>query len=178
MRLARHAVFSILVVSMFAACGGDDGNGGGIDAAVVIDAPPDAAAATGLGKPCVAAMNNADCPANAPRCINFTGAAASYCSPLCVTNGTATGGMNGKFASIVPAPSDPLCAAAFSGTVGTPLCVGVLGGYMPADATIVNGRAYTNINMSCAIQCGASNACPAGLTANTSLGPTTCICVP
>lgn len=180
MRIARLSVLSILVaVSMFAACGGDDGGGGGnIDAPVVVDAPPDAAPASGLGKACVAAMMNADCPANAPRCVGFTGAGGTYCTPLCVSNGTATGAAMGQFAMIMPAPSDSLCAAAFSGSVGTPRCVGILGGYMPADAMPVVGRAYTNINMSCAIQCGASNACPAGLTANTSLGGGVCICVP
>ncbi len=179
MRIARLSVLSILVaVSMFAACGGDDGGGGGgnIDAPIVIDAPPDAAAVSGLGKACVAAMNGADCPANAPRCVGFTGAGGTYCTPLCVTNGTATGAANNQFTAITPAPSDPACAAAFSGTVGTPRCVGVLGGYMPADMTIVVGRSYTNINMSCAIACGASMACPAGLTANSSIGA--CICVP
>lgn len=176
MRLARHAVFSIVVVSMFAACSGDDGSGGGIDAAVVIDAPPDAAAVTGLGKPCVTAMNNADCPANAPRCVGFTNAGGTYCSPLCVTMGTATGAAMNLFTNIMPPPSDPICAAAYSGTIGTPRCVASLGGYLPADAAIVVGRAYTNVNMSCAIMCGAAMACPAGLTANNSLG--TCICVP
>ena len=175
MLLARLAVLSFHVV-VFAACGGDDGDGSTIDAPIAIDAPPDAAPVAGLGKRCDAAMNNADCPANAPRCINFTGPAASYCSPLCVTNGTATGAANNRFSAIMPAPSDSACAAAFTGTVGTPSCAGVLGGYMPADPTVVVGRAYTSINMSCAILCGASMACPTGLTANSSIG--VCICVP
>ncbi len=179
MRIARLSVLFALVVSTVAACGGDDGEGGGtIDAPKVIDAPPDAAPVAGLGKACVAAMNGADCPTNAPRCVGFTGAGGTYCTPLCVSNGTATGAANGQFTNIMPAPSNALCAAAFSGTVGMPTCAGVLGGYMPADATVVVGKAYTNINMSCAILCGASNACPAGLTANTSLGASICICVP
>jgi len=176
MRLAHLFVVSMFAVSTFAACGGDDGGGGGnVDAPKVIDAPIDAAPTAGLGKACVAAMMGADCPANAPRCVGFTGAGGTYCSPLCVTAGTGVGGAMGQFASVTPAPSDTICSGAFTGTIGTARCVGVLSNYMPAGA-ITMGTNYTNVNMTCAIQCGAANACPAGLTANTGLG--VCICVP
>lgn len=180
MQHPRLSVLSILVaVSMFAACGGDDGDGGTIDAPIVIDAPPDAAPVTGLGKPCVAAMMNADCPANAPVCVGLAGAGGTYCSPLCVTNGTAKGAQGGgRLDMFMPALNDSLCAAAFSGTVGMPSCGAVLPNYMPLDNPPVAGTSYTNVNVACAILCGASMACPAGLNANTSLGGGVCLCVP
>jgi hypothetical protein len=176
MRLTSLFAISMLFGSVLAACSGDDGGGGGnIDAPKVIDAPIDAAPVAGLGKACVPAMMGTDCPTNASTCAGFTGAGGTYCTPLCVTMGTAVGGANGQFASVTPMPSDTICAGAFTGTVGMPQCVGVLNNYMPTGA-ITMGTNYTNVNMTCAILCGASMACPTGLTANNSLGA--CICVP
>jgi hypothetical protein len=120
-------------------------------------------------------MAGADCPAEAPLCTGFQGT-TTYCSPRCVTNGTATGAANNQFTGITPAPSNALCTAAYHATVGMPMCVGILNGFMPADNPLVVGKAYTNINMTCAVQCGAANACPTGMTMNTSLGA--CFCFP
>ena len=157
MRITSLFAVSMMFGLVLAACGGDDGSSNPVvDAPKVIDAPPDApAGVTGLGKKCDAAMMNADCPTNAPRCVGFTGT-PTYCSPLCVTAGTAVGGMNGQFASVTPAPSASICTGAYSGTVGMPQCVGVLNNYMPTGA-ITNGTNYTNVNMTCAVICGADS---------------------
>ena len=179
MRIASSFLMSVALGSVLVACGGDDGEGGSpdaapqIDAAPMIDAPP--AGPTALGKRCDPAMMNADCPANAPLCTGFTGT-PSYCSPLCVMGGTATGAANNQFTNIMPAPSAALCSAAWSASVGTPMCVGILNNFMPMDNPIKVGDAYTNINMTCAVVCGTGNMCPPGMASNTSLGP--CICVP
>jgi len=178
MHMSRLFLMSCLLGSALVACGDDGGGGGGMpDAPKTPDAAIDAPAATltGLGQKCVPAMMGADCPASAPVCAGFTGT-PTYCTPRCVTNGTATGGMNGQFTNIQPAPSDALCAAGYSaGAMGMPVCAAVLNNYMPADATPVMGKAYTNINMTCAVLC-VSNACPPGMSTNNSLG--VCACFP
>ncbi len=178
MQLSPTFVISMVLGASLVACGDDGGKGGGVDAAKgidapMIDAPP--AALTGLGQKCVAAMAGADCPADAPVCTGFTGT-TTYCTPRCVTAGTATGAANNQFTGITPAPSDAACTAAFHATVGMPKCVGILNNFMPADNPIVAGKAYTNINMTCAVLCGTGNTCPTGMTMNTSLGA--CACFP
>ena len=180
MRLSRLLIVTVLLGVCFATgfgCGGG-GGGGNPDAKVFKDAlvPQDAPAAlTGLGKKCDQAMNGADCTAEAPLCTGFQGT-TTYCSPLCVTAGTATGAANNQFTAITPAPNDTTCSSAFHGTVGMPRCVGILNNFMPADNPVVVNKAYTNINMTCAVLCGAGNTCPPGMTMNTSLGA--CACFP
>ncbi len=180
MQMSRLFVMSVIVGSALAACGDDGGKGGGIDAPKQIDAPSQpidapAAAITGLGQKCVQSMMGADCPADAPLCVGFAGT-PTYCSPRCVTNGTATGAAMNQFMGITPAPSNALCSAAYrAGAMGMPVCAAVLNNYMPADNPVVVGKAYTNINMTCAVLC-VSNACPPGFAVNNSLG--VCACFP
>jgi hypothetical protein len=181
MHLSRLSMMSCLLASALVACGDDGGKGGGgnPDAAMnpMIDAPmadAPSTAITGLGQKCEPQMMGQDCPTNAPVCAGFTGT-PTYCTPQCVTNGTATGAANGQFTNIQPAPSNAACTAAYTQTIGMPQCVGILNNYMPADATPVMGKAYTNINMTCAVLCS-NNACPPGMSTNNSLG--TCVCFP
>ena len=178
MHMSRLFVMSCFLGSALVACGDDGGGGGGMpDAAKLIDAPmADAPGATitGLGQKCDAAMMGMDCPANAPVCAGFQGT-PTYCTPRCVTNGTATGGANNQFTAIMPAPSNAMCMAAYTQTIGMPQCVGILNNYMPMDNPIVMGKAYTNINMTCAVLCS-NNACPPGMSTNNSLGA--CVCFP
>jgi hypothetical protein len=178
MRLSRLLAMSVLLVSSFAACSSDGGSGGGVDApkqidARTIDAPP--AGLSGLGQKCDPAMMNADCPANAPECVGLLASGGTYCTPLCVTNATAKGAANNQLTMITPAPNNAACTAAYSGTVGMGVC-GVLMAYTPPDMTIVVDKSYTAVSMGCAVLCGAGNACPAGLTADMSLGA--CLCFP
>ncbi len=178
MRITRLTLLSLMLGCLLVACGGggEEGPDAAIDAKPIdaaIDAP---AGLTGLGKKCTPAMMGADCPANAPACVGFQGIGSSYCSPLCVTNGTAKGAMNNQFTMIMPAPNNMICQSAYNGTVGAGVCAGILPNFMPMDNPTVVGKDYTNINMTCAIVCGNGMMCPAGTVSNTSLGA--CICVP
>ena len=179
MQMSRLFVMSVIFGSALAACGDDGGKGGGADAPKQIDAPaatPDAPGGTitGLGQKCVPAMMGADCPAEAPVCAGFTGT-PTYCTPRCVNAGTATGAANNQFTGIMPAPSNAICMGAYHATIGMPQCAGILNNYMPADNPVVVGKAYTNINMTCAVLCS-NNACPPGMAVNNSLG--VCACFP
>jgi len=165
MRIARLSVLSILVGSMFAACGGDDGDGGTVDAPVIvvdapmIDAPP---MLTGLGQRC---SQTEACPTSAPNCLSTAGATVGFCSQVCLTGGSATSSATGTLplAMITPAPNNAPCTAAFSATVGTPVCA-LRTAIVPNDNPLVANKAYTGIELHCAIGCGAGNTCPTGLT--------------
>ncbi len=167
----RLIIMSVLFGSALLACGDDGGKGGGggadapkafLDAPVPQDAP---AGLTGLGQKCDPAMNNADCPANAKTCIGLQGGTATYCTPDCLTNGTATTNAQGQITTTTPAPSTTACSGAFSGTVGGAAC-GVILAYTPMDATLMPNKTYTGIQLGCVITCSAAGACPTGFTAS------------
>ena len=179
MRLSRLFILSIVVGSALAACsssGGGGGGGAGADAPKQIDAPAiDAPAGlSGLGQLCVPAMMNADCPANAPLCIGLAGGTATYCTPKCLSGGTGTTNAQGQFTTTTPAPMTATCTAAFSGTVGTAAC-GVLLAFVPMDASLMPNKAYTGIDIGCAIKCSAAGTCPTGFTASGAAGAS-CVC--
>jgi len=161
-----------------AACGGDDGKSGpdappaGIDAKVFMDAPG-GGGLTGLGQHCDPAMNNADCPANAPTCVGIQGGTATYCTPDCLTNGTATTNAQGQITSTTPAPSTTACSAAYSGTIGAGAC-GLILAYSPMDNPMMANKQYTGIQLGCVITCSAG-ACPTGFTPMGS--GTSCVCI-
>ncbi|MFN0246937.1 MAG: hypothetical protein ACKV2T_08505 [Kofleriaceae bacterium] len=69
-------------------------------------------------------------------------------------------------ATITPAPNNATCQAAFSATVGTPVCALILGGYQPPHNPFMANMTYTMLTLECAIGCGAGNTCPTGLTCN------------
>jgi len=75
-------------------------------------------------------------------------------------------GANGTLtvSTIMPAPNQGACTAAFTASVGTPACALLLGGYQPADNPMMANKAYTMITIECAISCGTGNTCPTGLT--------------
>ena len=176
MRPARLIVLSMFVVSMFAACGGDDGgSGGNVDAPKVIDAAPDAPAGlTGLGQSCDPAMMDADCPTTAPSCVGLAGGTKTYCTPNCLTNGSATTDAQGQITTTTPAPTPANCTAAYSGAIGTPAC-GLILSYTPMDATLMPNKAYTGINLGCVIRCSSAGTCPTGFAASGAAGAT-CVC--
>ncbi len=171
MRLSHQIVMSLVLGSALVACGDDGkgGGGGGVDAPkVFMDAPPapDAPAGlTGLGQKCDPAMMNADCPANAKTCIGLAGGTATYCTPDCLTNGTATTNAQGQITTTTPAPSATACSGAFTGTVGSAAC-GVILAYTPMDANLMPNKTYTGIQLGCVIRCSATMTCPTGFTAS------------
>ncbi|MBS1118519.1 MAG: hypothetical protein H6Q90_747, partial [Deltaproteobacteria bacterium] len=168
--------------SVFVACGGGGSSGnpdaapGGADAPPSIDAPP--AGLSGLGQSCDQAAPT--CPASAPSCValNLGGVASKgFCTPKCLTGGTAKGAAMNQFTNINPAPNPAACAAGYSGTVGVPQC-GVVIAFTPMDTTIVVNNNYTGIEMGCAIACGTGNACPSGLAPDTTHFGQACVCLP
>lgn len=174
MRIARLSVLSILVVSMFAACGGDDGGGGGgVDAPKVIDAPMiDAPAALmGLGQRCVPSMGGADCPTTVPVCLSMgAGAAVGFCSALCVDGGAGMTDAMGalQLTAITPAPNTAACTSAYmGGAMGTPACNALLA-TTPAHNPLMASTNYTAIRIACIVRCGTGNTCPTGLSCNTT----------
>ena len=179
MHMSRLFVMSCFLGSALVACGDDGGGGGGgmPDAAKQIDAPPTPDAPmglTGLGQRCDPAMMNADCPAAAPTCIGLQGGSATYCTPHCLMNGTATTNAQGQITSTMPAPNAMACTSNFSGTVGSAAC-GVILSYMPMDMTLQPNKMYTQIVLGCVIRCGAAGDCPTGFTASGPAGMT-CVC--
>jgi hypothetical protein len=125
-------------------------------------------------------MGGADCPTNAPVCLSSAGnTTTGMCSPLCVMNGTMMTNAQAQPSSITPQPNNAACTGAYTGTVGNPLCAIIIGGsgplaYMPPDAQLQANKTYTNVNLACAIQCGANNTCPTGLTPMGTLPQCTC----
>jgi hypothetical protein len=177
MRSTRLTVlFFVLAALALVACGGEGGSTRP-DAQVFMDAAIDAPppGVTGLGQKCGAGLPA--CPANASECFGLAGVSNQnmYCSPKCVTAGTATGGANNQLTNVQPAPNSATCAASYSGGIGQGVC-GVVLAFTPMDAQIVNGKAYTGVDFGCAILCGAGNTCPASL-AVTMLGQN-CLCLP
>jgi hypothetical protein len=168
----RFLVTSIVLAAgastLTLACGGDDDSGGMPDARVFLDAAPDAppAGLSGLGQSC---SQENPCPTNAPVCIQLGlpggGTTNAFCTAICLENGTGMTNAQGQFAagSITPAPNDAPCAAAFTGTVGTPACA-VITSTTPMHNPLMANTQYTQIAAGCAIVCGAGNACPNGTT--------------
>lgn len=175
MRSTRPTIlFAVLASLALFACGGDGGSTRP-DAQVFMDAAIDAPppGVTGLGQKCGAGLPA--CPANASECFGIAGTNGNmYCSPKCVAGGTATGGANNQLTNIQPAPNNS-CTTSYSGGVGMGVC-GVILAFTPMDAQIVNGKAYTGVDVGCAILCGAGNTCPASHAA-TTLGAN-CLCLP
>ncbi len=172
---------SLSCVVLAAACGDDGGSSDAdgditvtpdsptvaIDAAPAIDAP---AALMGLGQRCIPTMMNADCPTNAPVCAGLAnGNGQAYCTPTCLTGGTATTTAQGQITSTTPAPNPAACTGAFSGSTGGATC-GILLAYNPTGALTPN-TAYTDIVLGCVVTCTAG-ACPGGMTCNTALSQT------
>ena len=175
MRSTRLSVLFLLVASFALVACGDDGGSTAPDAKVFMDAAVDAppAALTGLGQKCGAGLPA--CPANASECFGIAGTNGNtYCSPKCLTGGTATGAANNQLTNIQPAPNNS-CTTSYSGTVGMAGC-GVILSFSPMDNPTVVGKAYTNVEAGCAIRCGAGNACPPSTVPQT-LGAA-CLCLP
>jgi len=175
MRIAHLFAVSLMFGSALVACGDDGGSNPVVDAPIVVDAPPDAPAGlTGLGQSCNPAMMDADCPANAPSCVGLAGGTKTYCTPLCLTNGSATTDATGQIMTTTPAPTPATCTGAYSGAIGTAVC-GVILTYTPMDAMLMPNKAYTGINLGCAIRCSAAGTCPTGFAASGAAGAG-CVC--
>jgi len=169
-------VFSICFAAAAAACGGGGGGGNNNDAAVdvPVDMPP---ALAGLGQKCGTGLPA--CPANAPECFGLVANGTAYCSPACVSGGTGKTNAQGQFpqtgtGSIMPPPDNAKCTAAYTGTVGSPVCAVILS-TTPADNPLKPNTNYTAIKAGCAIVCGSGATCPPGMACNTSIGPGVCL---
>jgi hypothetical protein len=175
MHLSR--LFSICLLVGAAACSGGGGKGGN-NADAAVDTPPDMPPAlTGLGQKCGTGLPA--CPANAPECFGLVANGTAYCSPDCLTNGTGKTNAQGQFpapgqpGSLMPPPDSSKCTAAFTGTVGMPVCAVILS-TTPMDNPLKANTNYTAVSMGCAIVCS-SGMCPPGMTCNTSIGPGVCL---
>jgi cysteine-rich repeat protein len=149
----------------------DDGNitdGDGCSATCT----DEAAAITGLLQKC-GQQGLPNCPANASECIALQQGGTAYCTPKCVVGGTGTGAANGM-SNVQPPPNVGTCNAAYTGAIGTPQCAVLLPGFVPADAQLVVGRNYTNVDFGCAVVCGANQTCPPSTTCNAGIG----VCLP
>lgn len=117
-------VFCSVMTLAMAACGGksDDGNAdvtdeAGIDAAPQADAADNSNTATELGKVCTGVAG--ECPADAPDCLAFSkGADHGICTLECGTS---------QDPMMPPAGGNPICAAQYDGSSGTPICAGTSG---------------------------------------------------
>jgi hypothetical protein len=152
-----RAISLSLMVGLLA-CGGGD------------DTPPDAAidaptALMGLGELCNPMAVACSTPAETPACLGS--GTTGFCTNLCAdTASFMTDAMaNPVVTSFMPDPStlDAQCAAIYHGTVGTGIC-GFPYNRMPTGALQPN-TTYS-LQWICAIQCGANNTCPTGLTCN------------
>jgi hypothetical protein len=171
MRLTRLTLSFVFVASMaVVACGGDDGGG----VTTPDGPPPDTAppALMGLGQKCGAGLPA--CPANATECFGIGGTNGNmYCSPKCLTAGTATGAAGNQL-EMIQGQGNTSCMTSYTGTVGMGMCAVILK-FDPMDNPIVVGKTYTGLELGCAIHCGAG-ACPSGLVP-TTLG-SRCLCIP
>jgi hypothetical protein len=151
-------LFTVIATASFslAACssgddgGGDDGNDidantGDIDAAESPDAPT-GNTVTGLGEACDQA--NA-CPTEAALCADLDAPAdmGGFCTLSCGMSPENPGGD-----PTPPAGGDAMCAAAYTGTSGTPVC---------ALYTAAQAGQHT---WYCAVMCAAPTDCATGLT--------------
>jgi hypothetical protein len=66
-----------------------------------------------------------------------------------------------------PAAQDAMCAAAYTGTVGTGACTFPFD-LMPQHIPLMANTTYT-VKFGCGVQCGAGNTCPSGLTCVTQI---------
>ncbi len=131
-----------------------------------VDGTPGDGAPTGLmglGQRCTTAS---DCPASAPLCINAGDPNKSFCTAVCVDNGTATTDAQGQFNQITPPPDNAACAAAFNGQTGMPVCA-LIGSYTPPDNPPLPNTTYTQVQLLCAVACS-SNQCPTGLSCSSN----------
>jgi hypothetical protein len=174
----------VLVAAFAIGCGGG-GSSDKPDAPKPIDAAPDAPAMlTNLGKPCVLAMNGADCTGTANGCLGpfVMGGTMGFCTAVCVNNGTfMTNNANPpQPTNIQPADltaQNAQCVGLYQGpAIGTPSCTpgsgGILFNRMPTGALQPNTN-YT-YQVACGIGCGTGGACPAPLTCNTAAGAMFC----
>ncbi len=176
----RSQLFGLLVVFAIG-CGGG-GSSDKPDAKVFMDAPmPDAPTAlTQLGKPCVLAMQGADCPSGATDgCLGpfVMGGTMGICTKICVTNGTfKTDNSNPPMATmIMPADltaQNAVCVGAYAGPTASPSCTpgsgGVIFNTQPADNPLQPNKNYT-FQIACGLGCSAAApACPGGLTCDTT----------
>jgi hypothetical protein len=165
---------AIFTSFMIVACGGG-GSGKTPDAAVQVDAAIDAPASiTGIGQPCVVAMQGADCPAGTDGCLSGGTATMGICTKLCV-GPTPPGTFKTDAQAAIPIPPaagapapDPatknsVCSGAYTGTVGTSACDTFVN-VMPAPPLVANTN-YTFL-AACTVTCGAGNTCPSPLTCN------------
>ena len=168
--LSISLVAGIVAGATIIACGG--GGGKNPDAKVFMDSKVfmDGGSLAGLGKKCGSA---GDCPANAKDCIGFS-AGKLFCSPPCDTNATGTTGSNGQFpntgaGALNPAPSNTPCTAAYTATVGVPVCAAIVA-TTPNDNPLKPNTQYIPVQLDCAVGCGTGMACPPGMTCNTAIG--------
>ncbi|MCX5747343.1 MAG: hypothetical protein NT062_33170 [Proteobacteria bacterium] len=175
-----RTILLTLALGFVAACGDDgstnskvDAPMGGADAPSNVDAPP--AATGGLGQKC--GGTEPACPASAPECVGIAGATGrgQFCTPKCLAGGTGTTNASGQFTATTPSPDPAKCTAAFSGSVGMPVC-GLILAYTPMDNPLKANTAYTGIDLGCVIVCGTGMTCPTGTLA-TTLG-SNCACLP
>ncbi len=167
--------FTILLAALtLAACGGSDAKTA--DAKLAFDAPtggnpdaptggnPDApAGGPGLASTCTQQMA---CPANAPDCYGGpTSQTTGWCSLNCAAGIMSKPNAQGQFPGPADqAAADAVCAAQFSGSVGTAKCAFIANlNPDPGNADPDPNTTYT-YDAICALQCGAGNTCPAGLT--------------
>jgi hypothetical protein len=173
--------FLLSVVVVLAACGGSSSKNPDAathDSKTFQDAP--AGTLVGLGQKCT---TPSQCPANAPDCVGIalSGGTAStqWCTPHCDDAAAAKTDASGNFPNsaggYTPAPDPSKCGAAYTGgTVGQPAC-GLLLGWTPMDNPPKPNKNYTGISIGCVVACGTGNACPTGMTCNTSAGN---LCLP
>jgi hypothetical protein len=177
-----------LVIGVLTACGAVTADGDPNDGKNDKDDPPppgmvdagiDAPAITelkGLGQQCELAKGGSDCPANAPICLGFANT-TTFCTPTCLSGATGKAMGTSAFINVMPLPanSSGLCAAAYSGTQGVPLC-GAVYAWSPMDNPLVPDKMYTGIAEACIIECGTNRACPATHGAK-DVG-SQCMCLP
>ena len=147
---------------------GNTANGDGCSSTCTTEA----AGLSGLGQKCGTGLPA--CPANAPDCVGFT-QGKTFCSPICLANGTGTTNGSGQFTgsgagALNPLPNDATCTGAFTGTIGTAGCDAIVA-VTPPDNPLLPNKQYTAIQFDCSISCAmTTNACPPTTTCNTGIG--------
>jgi hypothetical protein len=168
------SICSVIALTFALGCGGGDGDDGGAKADAAgptFDAGPDAMQgptpiASGLGQIC---DDSTPCVANNTSCAMFgtntTGMCIMGCAQDLVVTTSATG--------TVPVPTDAslhaICSAGYA-DVGTPGCIIIAGGNLPAPpASPLPSTEYT-VDLACGIVCVTDTmACPGGLTCSSGI---------
>ena len=178
-------VFAVLVA--LAACSEGGGGGGGSpdaaspppavdasgapDAGDVADARADARielgtdagnSVGGFGQKC---SQTVACPVDAPICVvSAAGGTEGLCSIVCADDFAFTTDGDGNVRTLPGPAADRVCAAAYTGGVGTSTCQALLGNtFRPPVVGRPSGNTPYTGDVACAIRCGAGNACPSGL---------------